>query len=217
MLPRHGERSTAVHGPPGRGECRVRAWGRADPAAWGGLDLRAHALLAGIPLHDVWRVELPGGGDRGLRDLLPLMTTERTSSLGAPVRALFALRRNLGRLLGWDPGRSGAPADSSLVRLDATDRARSWIEPGTRDGPFTVLYAFEREALSEIRNATVHAFSAMALEPTDTGSRLFWAIYVEPVGRITPLYMALIDPFRRAVVYPAILRHLHSTWRARFG
>ena len=119
--------------------------------------------------------------------------------------------------MGWDEGPSDPPAESLLTRLDDTDRARSWIEPGTRDGPFTVLYAFEREALGEIRNATVHAFSAMALESTEVGSRLFWAIYVEPVGRITPLYMALIDPFRRAVVYPAILRRMHGAWRNRFA
>jgi hypothetical protein len=179
--------------------------------------VRAHELLAGIPLHDVWRVELPGGSDRSLRDLLPLMTAEQASSLGAPVRVLFALRRTLGRLLGWDAGAIGAPAGSPPVRLDDADRARSWIEPGTRDGPFTVVYAFEREALSEVRNATVHAFSAMALEPTDAGARLFWAIYVEPVGRITPVYMALIDPFRRNLVYPAILRRLRESWRKRFA
>jgi hypothetical protein len=27
--------------------------------------------------------------------------------------------------------------------------------------------------------------------------------------------MALIDPFRRLIVYPALLRHLHRTWIAR--
>ena len=30
-------------------------------------------------------------------------------------------------------------------------------------------------------------------------------------------YMALIAPFRRFLVYPAILRHLHRSWLARFG
>jgi hypothetical protein len=29
--------------------------------------------------------------------------------------------------------------------------------------------------------------------------------------------MALIDPFRRAIVYPAILQHLHRAWRDRAG
>jgi len=29
------------------------------------------------------------------------------------------------------------------------------------------------------------------------------AVYVKPVTRLTPLYVALIDPFRRFIVYPA--------------
>jgi len=91
---------------------------------------------------------------------------------------------------------------------------RSLVEPGTADGPFTVLYVHSYEAVSEIRNATVHAFSVFALEPRLSGYRLFWAIYVAPVGRLTAFYMAVIDPFRRLLIYPAILRHLHRTWVA---
>jgi hypothetical protein len=37
---------------------------------------------------------------------------------------------------------------------------------------------------------------------------------VSPVSRLTAVYMALIDPFRRLLVYPAILRHVHQSWRA---
>ena len=33
---------------------------RIDPAEYWRLDLRAHALLAGAPLHDVWAVDLGG-------------------------------------------------------------------------------------------------------------------------------------------------------------
>ena len=28
---------------------------------WNRLELRVHALLAGVPLHDVWAIDLPGG------------------------------------------------------------------------------------------------------------------------------------------------------------
>ena len=94
----------------------MRAWSRVDPASFQRLDLRAHELLADVPLHDVWMVE------------------------------------------------------------------------------------------------TVHAFSVLAFEPCSGGYRLFWAIYVAPVSRLTVLYMALIDPFRRALIYPAVLRHVHQSW-----
>ncbi|XYH98378.1 DUF2867 domain-containing protein [Sorangium sp. So ce1128] len=70
------------------------------------------------------------------------------------------------------------------------------------------------EAVSEIRNATVHAFSCMAIRPTAEGQRLYWAVYVKPVSRWTSAYMALIEPFRRFIVYPSMLRQLRDAWRA---
>jgi Protein of unknown function (DUF2867) len=38
------------------------------------------------------------------------------------------------------------------------------------------------------------------------------AFYVRCVGRFTPVYMALIDPFRKLVVYPSLLRSVRATW-----
>ncbi len=95
-------------------------------------------------------------------------------------------------------------------------REASLLPCGSADGLFTVLYAFENEGVGEISNATVHAFSAMALERVESGYRLYWAIYVAPVSRLTPVYMAAIDPFRRFLVYPSILRRLHEGWIKKF-
>ena len=86
------------------------------------------------------------------------------------------------------------------------------MTPGTSDGPFRVLLVTRDEAISEIQNATVHAFSVFALVGQPSGYRLYWAIYVRPVGRLTRWYMRLIDPFRRAVIYPAVLRHICAAW-----
>jgi len=84
------------------------------------------------------------------------------------------------------------------------------------DGPFTVLYVHPMEAVGEIRNATVHGFLVWALEATSTGYQLFWAIHVLPVSVWTRPYMMLIDPFRRWVVYPALLRRIHESWARQF-
>lgn len=195
----------------------MRAWSRASPGQYQALDLRAHALLAAVPLHDVWQVELPGGGPgRTIEDVRALLRAERLRALGPAVRALFALRWWLGRVLGWDAPRPDDAARSYRQRLSAEDRARSQVAPGTPDGPFAVLYVHEREAVSEIRNATVHAFSVLALEPRTAGYRLLWAIHVARVGWLTRFYMALIDPFRRLVVYPAVLGYLGRAWRAAY-
>jgi hypothetical protein len=189
-----------------------------DPAQFRRLDLRAHALLAGVPLHDVWRVELPGGGPgRKLADARALMGAENLTSINPVVRFLFRLRSWLGRVFGWDSPTRTPSARSFVHRLSDEDRAQSIVAPGSSDGPFTVLYVRPFESASEIRNATVHAFSVFAFEPCAGGYRLFWAIYVAPVSRLTAFYMALIDPFRRVLIYPAILRRVHRSWCAAHG
>jgi hypothetical protein len=75
-----------------------------------------------------------------------------------------------------------------------------------------VLYVLGDEALSELRNATVHAFLALALAPSPGGYTLYLATYVKLVTRFTILYMALIDPFRRFVVYPALVNYVQQRW-----
>jgi hypothetical protein len=80
-----------------------------------------------------------------------------------------------------------------------------------------VLYVLGDEALSELRNATVHAFLALALTPNPGGYTLYLAIYVKPVSRFTTLYMAVIDPFRRIVVYPALARHAQQRWARTYA
>jgi len=177
------------------------------------LDLRCHALLSDVPLHDVWAIPLLNGGpDRTIEDLRALFLGDRRRQTNIVVRALFALRWWLGRVFRWDDKRHDPPAASYVHRLTEADRQRSTLPPGTRDGAFRVLYVFRREALSEIRNATVHGFLALALTYREQGYVAYAAVYVKPVSRLTPLYMALIDPFRRFVVYPALRHQIQQAW-----
>ena len=188
-------------------------WALADPSEYRSLDLRAHAILDDVPLHDVWRLDLPGGGSgRTVADIRSLVSEIRPSGL---VRLLFAIRWRLGKLFGWGRDSAGSE-DMFQLRITEADRARSTVAPGTRDGPFTVLYVHPTEAMSEIRNSTVHAALVCALIPRKDGYRLLWAIYVKPVGRLTALYMFLIDPFRRWVVYPSLLSRLHRSWCLKY-
>jgi len=40
---------------------------------------------------------------------------------------------------------------------------------------------------------------------------------VRSVSRFTPIYMALIDPFRKLIVYPSLLRGIRAKWNRTFG
>jgi len=180
-------------------------------------NLRCHALLSDVPLHDVWAIPLNGGGPgRTIQDARAILFGDRRS-LNFAVRGLFTLRSALGRAFGWDDERHDPPSGSYVNRLADADRSQSQVAPGTREGPFRVLYVLGEEALSELRNATVHAFLALALTPSPGGYTLYLAIYVKPVSRLTTLYMALIDPFRRLVVYPALGRHAQQRWSRTYA
>ena len=152
------------------------------------LDLEVHAFLADVPLRDVSAIDLPGGGEgRSIPDVRALRDRDAAVTAPLPVRVLFAIRLRLGRLLGWDRAVDAYAGESYIQHLSHDQRARSVEEPGSADGPFQLLYQFPGEVLGETRNATVHAFSCMALCRTSDDYRLYWGIYVKNVSRFTPL------------------------------
>jgi hypothetical protein len=177
------------------------------------LPLRVHSFLRDVPLHDVWVIDLPGGREGiTLQEFRSRSGAERTEDLPYATKSLLQLRFLLGRIFRLDTLRPGEKSASYVRLLNEADRAGSMVPPGSKDGLFDVVYVFQNEMLLEIINATVHAFSAQTLTRTSTGYRLYWAIYVKPVRWITPAYMALIDPFRRWIVYPQILDKIREQW-----
>jgi hypothetical protein len=187
---------------------------RAAPGEYLNLRLRAHELLHDVPLYDVSAVDLPGGGaGRSVADIRALESAAAPSHIA---NALYGVRHVLGRVFDWDrvPMRL---EESLLTRLSERDRRDSEIIPGTRDGPFLLLYQFPGEALSETRNATVHGYVCTALARTASGYRLYLAVYVLPVSRLSRPYLITIEPFRRFILYPAMLRRIRRAWLAAYG
>ena len=182
-----------------------------------GLDLEVHAILSDVRLRDVTAVDLPAGGaGRTISDVRALMAREKWMT-NPMVRFLFALRLLLGRLFSWDSDIHAHQETSYLHRLSSDIKRRSVLAPGSPDGLFRLLYVLDRESLAELRNATAHAFLSSVLTETPLGYRLYIAVYVKPVSRLTPLYMAIIEPFRRFIVYPAIVRGIRRAWEARYA
>jgi uncharacterized protein DUF2867 len=187
---------------------------RASPAEYLSLKLRAHELLHDVPLYDVSVVDLLGGDvGRSIADIRALDSAAPASRIAS---ALYGLRHVLGRVFGWD-GVPMRPEDSLLSHLSERDRRESEIVPGTPDGAFRLLYRFRNEQLSETRNATVQGYICLALAPTATGYRLYWAVYVLPVSWLTRPYLIAIEPFRRFILYPAMLRRIQRAWLAAYG
>jgi len=181
------------------------------------VPLRVHDFLAGVPLHDVWAIDLP-------RKRPGITLNEFVRAAGALpftpspiVRALLSIRFFVGRLLGLDREPRAATKETFASRLTTADLSRSLAQAGTRQGPFRMVYRFENEQLLELINRTAHAAALSALVETATAYRFYFGVYVRSVGRMTPLYMRLIDPFRKWIVYPSLLRSVRRTWNHTFG
>jgi hypothetical protein len=180
------------------------------------LPLRVHVFLVGVPLHDVWAVDLPR-----TRSGITLDEFLRTASAcrltcSPVVRALLNIRLFVGRLLGWDREPAATAWEPFTTRLTTADRSKSLVLAGTRDGLFRVVYRFENEQLLELVNRTAHAAALSALVETANAYRFYFGVYVRSVSRFTPVYMALIDPFRKLVVYPSLLRTVRAKWNKTF-
>jgi hypothetical protein len=177
--------------------------------------LRVHSFLAGVPLRTLERVELPGGREG--------MTIEEISDVvgfggevemevGPVTQALFQLRTLVGRILRWDETKELVKSVSFISRLKEEDLAHSLIVPGKPAGISRILYQFENETLGEIINRTVHCFRLMAAERTANGYALWFAVYVKKLNWVTPIYMALISPLLKCIIYPAMFRGVRRLW-----
>ncbi|MFD8141900.1 DUF2867 domain-containing protein [Streptomyces sp. NPDC059708] len=176
---------------------------------------RIHEIAGDFRVEDVWELPTPGGPDD-----LALLVDQFARGEGDPVsspvgRALFAVRRGLGALLGWDD-----PADGVGGRVPSLrDRLPADLREGPRGPdpasvPFTSVFLTHDEWAAETANRTVHGVLHIGWVPDGAGGyRGQMAVLVKPNGRLGSLYMLGIKPFRYLGVYPALIRGIERDWR----
>jgi len=160
-------------------------------------------------------VDLPGTRPGITLDEFLRTGSSRPYRLLPVVRTLLSIRLFTGRLLGWE--REPIAWETFATRLTTADRSKSLAAAGTSEGLFRVVYRFENEQLLEVINRTAHAAALSALVEMSNKYRFYFGVYVRNVGRFTPAYMALIDPFRKLIVYPSLLRTVRANWTQAFG
>lgn len=176
---------------------------------------------------DVWALPIEGGPDDfpAVIDLMGSMDFPASAPL--PVRLLWEVRDVLGRLFGL--GRVSTSADEAGVwppvpgtgERSLTERLPEELRGTATDSrlkekPFRPLYLTATEFAEEISNRTM--YGVMHLAWVDQGDGRYqgqMTVYVKPRGAIGKAYMALIKPFRYAIVYPALMRYLERTWARR--
>jgi hypothetical protein len=176
-------------------------------------------------LLDVWAMPVHGGPDDFASFLEALSGLDPTASPSPVSRALFWVRERLGEVFGWDDGAErpipGCDESTLRARLPEDLRNSADADPGsdvTRPAVagFTPLYRTDDEWAAELSNATVHGVLHVAWVPDgDKGHRAHLAVYVKTRGRLGSVYMALIQPFRHLVVYPALTRQIGRAWDRR--
>ena len=181
------------------------------------LPLRVHEFLHGVPLHDVWAVDLPHTRAGITLDEFLRAAANRPFTPSLMVRMLLNIRFFIGRIFGWDGELGASACETFATRLTIADRSQSLAPAGTREGPFSVVYRFENEQLLELVNRTAHAGALSTLVETTNGYRFYFGVYVRNVSRFTPLYMAVIDPFRKWIVYPSLLCSVRARWNREFS
>lgn len=186
---------------------------RVDPDDFASLDFRVNTLLADVPIHDVWAIELAGDGPATMDDAAAAFRRFRPFQSTPAVLVLGVVRGVLGHVLGWEDPRWRAPETSFVHRLTEHDHQRSTPDPGTEWGMWTLLYSFPKEGAIETINGTVHLAVACAIENGASGSTLYLVFRVKEVNWTTPYYMRLIDPFRRYFVYPSLFRQFAHLWK----
>src|SRR3712207_4667740 len=77
---------------------------------------RVHEFTADFELEDVWELPTPGGRYDLARLVDQFVTPGDGDEFPAVLRALFAVRWNLGRLFGWDDAGSGVGERVRSVR-----------------------------------------------------------------------------------------------------
>ena len=134
-----------------------------------------------------WRVHgLAAGEGLALRDVWEVPTPLAPGvTLAAWLEAFRGERRPLA-------SRALFGVRAALGRVLGLDRGSAGFVPAYQDVD---------EQLFRIANRTVTAFLHVSL--ADRRPRL--AVYVRPQGRLGQVYMRLIEPFRRWVIYPALL------------
>jgi hypothetical protein len=190
---------------------------------------RIREIVPDFILEDVWALPAHGGAD-DFQTLLDLMATSDVVSSGSlPTRVLWRIRDllgamfRLGRISGPDNGGERAaklpiPGTHEISLAERLPDELRGTAAGMRLGslPFAPLYRTDDEFAAEISNQTVHGVMHLGwAEQGDGGYQGQMAVYVKPRGRLGQGYMALIKPFRYAIVYPALMRRIERTWDAR--
>lgn len=181
--------------------------------------IRIRDIAPDFRLEDAWLLPVHGGPD-DLGTLVGVMATlDPANGDSLASHFLFDVRHRIGDRLGWDTERSLPIPEDTEISLRArlpNDLRDTVADLNFSTSPFTPLYRTATEFAAELSNRTVHAVMHLVwMEREDGHYQGGLGVYVKPRGGLGAGYMTAIAPFRRSIVYPALLRQISQAWNAR--
>lgn len=172
---------------------------------------RIQALTGDFRFEGVWALPTPGKPDDFPRLVQILDSFDEARPPGSLVGMLFAMRKALGLVFGWDKTVDDPGRQSLRNRLPLDLRAF----PSTVTPPMglTALYQIDDEWAAELINRTVHGVIHLSWVQDETGNyRGQMATLVKPNGLLGRAYLAAITPIRYLILYPRLLRWVGRSW-----
>ena len=192
---------------------------------------KVHEIAQDFELLDVWEfpilADITKGQDfslflRVLRQSPKVKGNSLFSLRSLISRSLVVIRWFLGEIFGLDKQVNTLPIPgcretSIRDRLSVEDQKRSLtklaVETGNDKFPWRTVYHYENEMLIELSNETAHALMHWSwVHKTGDFYAGQLAVYSKPRGDLGALYMELIMPFRRLVIYPTLLKEMKTRW-----
>jgi len=166
------------------------------------LPLRVHDFLAGVPLHDVWAVDLPRTRSGITLDEFLRAASACLLTPSPVVRALLDIRLFVGRLLGWDREPAACVWETFATRLTTADLSQSLAPAGkpcpvnssNRTKSFSRAPTTSRIAASTRSNEIDRSMTTAISRRTDGKREIGWAFGTVPA--VTAMGVAAAWPRR---------------------
>lgn len=186
---------------------------RLPTGAYSAQRWRIQEITADFDVEDVWEVPARLTPETFPLAMQALVDSDISKSPSPLYRLLFAVRFWLGRVLKWDDKKLGTDGQVVSLAERLPDDLRACPGPNANpNSPFTPLYLTNHEHAAENSNVICHAVLHLGLVPNGDAYRVHFNVLVRPNGVRGRAYMAFIKPFRYAIVYPALLKSLATTW-----
>jgi hypothetical protein len=192
---------------------------------------KVHEIAKDFKLLDVWEFPILANPLKNqdfhfFLDVLKGKWRFRLKNLVSPrfifAGALMGVRMIMGKIFFLDKKVNMLPIPgckeiSLKERLSEEDRANNRapeINGNNKNTGFRTVYLYDNECLWELSNKTVHALMHIGwVHKYDNYYTAQLAVYAKTRGRLGELYMKLIMPFRRHVIYPVLMENVKLKWK----